>query len=154
MGMQLSLGEEIDFTNSRLADQVLLGPWLGWNVTRHLRLNIEYTTEQLDDAATGERIYDANVMDFRLTWQFNARAFLRLTQQRRQTERNLAMYTNPDTDARSDSRATQLLYSYQLNPQTVFYAGYSNNEIQDDQLTELTETGRTYFLKFSYAWIP
>jgi hypothetical protein len=64
------------------------------------------------------------------------------------------MYTDPNTDARSDSRATQLLYSYQLNPQTVFYAGYSNNEIQDDQLTELTETGRTFFLKFSYAWIP
>jgi hypothetical protein len=36
----------------------------------------------------------------------------------------------------------------------VFYAGYSNGEMQDDQLTELTETGRTFFLKFSYAWIP
>jgi hypothetical protein len=154
MGLQVSIGEEIDFTNSRLAEQVQLGPWLGWNVTRHLRLNMEYTTEQLDDAATGERIYDANVMDLRFTWQFSARAFLRLTQQQRHTDRNLAMYTNPDTDARSDSRATQLLYSYQLNPQTVFYAGYSNNEIQDDQLTELTETGRTFFLKFSYAWIP
>jgi hypothetical protein len=115
---------------------------------------MEYTTEQLDDAATGERIYDASVMDLRVTWQFSARAFLRLTQQQRRTDRNLVMYTDPTTDARSDSRATQLLYSYQLNPQTVFYAGYSNNEMQDDQLTELTETGRTLFLKFSYAWIP
>ena len=154
MGLQVSLGDEIDFTNSRLAEQVLLGPWIGWNATRHLRINMEYTTEQLDSAATGERIYDANVMDLRFTWQFSARAFLRLTQQQRQTDRNLAMYTDPNTDARSDSRATQLLYSYQLNPQTVFYAGYSNSEMQDDQLTELTETGRTFFLKFSYAWIP
>ncbi|HEY7670596.1 MAG TPA: DUF5916 domain-containing protein [Gammaproteobacteria bacterium] len=154
MGLQMSMGDEIDFTNSRLADQVLIGPWLGWNVNRHLLVNLEYTTEQLDDAASGDRIYDANVMDLRFTWQFSARAFLRLTQQQRHTDRNVAMYTDPNTDARSDSRATQLLYSYQLNPQTVFYAGYSNNEMRDDQLTELTETGRTFFLKFSYAWIP
>jgi hypothetical protein len=26
--------------------------------------------------------------------------------------------------------------------------------VQDDQLAELTETDRTFFLKFSYAWIP
>jgi hypothetical protein len=90
----------------------------------------------------------------RLTWQFDTRSFLRLTVQRQLVERNLALFVNPNTDARSKTRGTQLLYSYQLNPQSVVYAGYSDTYIQNTELASLTMTGRTFFLKFSYAWLP
>jgi hypothetical protein len=46
------------------------------------------------------------------------------------------------------------LYSYKLNPQTVLFAGYSDNYLEDDFTGEREKTGRTLFLKLSYAWTP
>jgi hypothetical protein len=157
-GLSLSLqgryGGQIDFANSRLGQELRLQPSVEWNAGRHLLIRIRYTFSQLDADDSGARIFDAELTDVRFTWQFNVRAFLRLTAQQQVIERNLAMFTNPSTDALSKTRGMQLLYSYQLNPQTVIYAGYSDNHLQDDDLATLTQTERTFFLKFSYAWVP
>jgi hypothetical protein len=131
-----------------------LQPSIEWNASRHLLVRIRYTASQLDADDSGARIFDAKLTDVRFTWQFNIRSFLRLTAQQQVVERNLALFTAPDTDALSKTRGMQLLYSYQVNPQTVIYAGYSDNHLQDDDLTALTQTDRTLFLKFSYAWVP
>ncbi|MGB5354893.1 MAG: hypothetical protein WBM54_14870, partial [Woeseia sp.] len=48
----------------------------------------------------------------------------------------------------------QLLYSYKLNPQTVFFLGYSDNLLEDDDLTDMITTDRTVFMKVGYAWLP
>jgi hypothetical protein len=157
-GLSLSLqgrsGGQIDFANSRLGEELRLQPSVEWNANRHLLVRIRYTFSQLDADDSGARIFDAELTDVRFTWQFNVRAFLRLTAQQQVIERNLALFTNPNTDALSKTRGMQLLYSYQLNPQTVIYAGYSDNHLQDDDLATLTQTERTFFLKFSYAWVP
>ena len=58
------------------------------------------------------------------------------------------------TDPSTDSLATQLLYSYKLNPQTVLFAGYSDNQLDDSLTGNLEMTGRTLFFKLSYAWTP
>jgi predicted porin len=108
---------------------------------------------RLEDEA-GVLIFDADLLDLRLTWQFSVRTFVRLTMQQQKVERNLAEYIDPETDAHTESRGMQFLYSYQLNPQTVVYAGYSDNHIDNDDLDSLTKTDRTLFLKVSYAWIP
>jgi hypothetical protein len=52
------------------------------------------------------------------------------------------------------SLSTQLIYAYQLNPQTVFYLGYSDSSFQYDNLDSLTRDSRTFFTKVSYAWMP
>jgi hypothetical protein len=157
-GLNLSLsarvGGQIDFANSRLGKELRLQPSVEWNAGRHLLVRIRYTRSQLNADDSGARIFDAKLTDVRFTWQFNIRSFLRLTAQQQVVERNLALFTSPDTDALSKTRGMQLLYSYQLNPQTVIYAGYSDNHAQDDALTTLTQTDRTFFLKFSYAWVP
>ena len=157
-GLNLTLqgrsGGQIDYANSRLGNELRLQPSVEWNVSRHLLLRIRYTVSQLDADDSGARIFDAELTDVRLTWQFNIRSFLRLTAQQQVVERNLALFTDPNTDALSKSRGMQLLYSYQVNPQTVIYAGYSDNHLQDDDLASLTQTARTFFLKFSYAWVP
>ena len=49
---------------------------------------------------------------------------------------------------------TQLLYSYKLNPQTLFYLGYSDAGFQNDSLNTIETSNRTVFAKFSYAWLP
>ena len=41
-----------------------------------------------------------------------------------------------------------------LLSQTVFFLGYSDRHIEDDDLDDLTITDRTYFLKIGYAWMP
>jgi hypothetical protein len=156
-GLNLTLyaraGEQVDFVNSRLGDELRLEPGLEWNVNRHLLMRLQHTAVELDDES-GRRIFAADVSDLRLTWQFNVRSFLRMTLQQQLVERNLLLFIDADTDAESKARGAQLLYSYQLNPQTVVFAGYSDNHRQDDELASLIKTDRTFFLKFSYAWVP
>ena len=45
------------------------------------------------------------------------------------------------------------MYSYILNPRTVFYAGYSDNFFGSDSI-DTFQTDRNLFLKFAYAWQP
>ena len=94
---------------------------------------------------------DASVIDARLTWQFNRRSFLRVTLQQQDVERNVDLYLD-EVNARSKDMGRQLLYSYKVNPQTVFFLGYSDQHIDDDNLNSLTVTDRTVFAKIGYAW--
>jgi hypothetical protein len=153
INMQMNRGEQIDYTNSRLADQRRVQPQIDWNATRHLLVRLRYTSDRLS-SKEGPTIYAAKLMDLRLTWQFNVRSFVRLTLQDQDIERNVALYNDPLTDPSTSSLATQLLYSYKLNPQTVLFAGYSDSSIDADATGELEMTGRTLFFKLSYAWTP
>jgi hypothetical protein len=153
INMQLQNGEQIDFANSRLADARGYRPQIDWNATRHLLVRLRYSADRLS-TKEGAMIFDAKLTDLRLTWQFNVRSFVRLTLQDQDIERNVAAYLNPATDPRTESLASQLLYSYKLNPQTVLFAGYSDSSIDDVNTGNLEMTGRTLFFKLSYAWTP
>lgn len=146
-------GDQIDFANAKLRDQLSFRPSVEWNANRHLFLRLQHTRSRLDSKA-GPNVFTAELSDLRLQWQFNVRSFLRLTMQRQDIARNPAEYTDPDTDARSFSMGRQLLYSYKVNPQTVFYVGYSDNLLDGGEFLDRTQTDRTFFAKFSYAWIP
>jgi hypothetical protein len=153
INMQLQDGEQIDFANSRLAEAKGYRPQIDWNATRHLLVRLRYSSDRLS-TKEGARIFDAKLTDLRLTWQFNVRSFVRLTLQDQDIERNVAAYVNPATDPRTESLASQLLYSYKLNPQTVLFAGYSDSAIDDVNTGNLEMTSRTLFFKLSYAWTP
>ncbi len=153
IGVATGAGEQIDFTNSRLGQQIFVEPFMTWTPTRRLRINMQGTRSRLE-TREGEKIFDADLIDLRATWQFNTRSFLRFTVQEQKVVRNPAQFLSPGIDERSTTRATQLLYSYELNPQTVVFAGYSDNRLRDRQYPSLTRTDRTFFLKFSYAWVP
>lgn len=154
MTVQVNRGEAIDYTNSRMADQRRIQPQIDWNATRHLLVRLRYTNDRLS-ATDGPTIFHASLTDLRLTWQFNVRSFVRLTLQDQDVERNVDLYVNRfATDPTTSSLATQLLYSYKLNPQTVLFAGYSDNQLENDLTRELEKTGRTLFFKLSYAWTP
>jgi hypothetical protein len=57
------------------------------------------------------------------------------------------------TNEKTLTVASQVLYSYKVNPQTVLYLGYSDNSLEDDRIGDLSRTNRTLFAKFSYAWL-
>jgi hypothetical protein len=146
-------GEEIDYANSLIRDEQRIQPQIEWNATRHLLVRGRYTLDRLW-SKEGPIVYKARLTDLRLTWQFNVRSFVRLTLQGSDVERNLSQYVDPTTTPSSASRAAQILYSYKLNPQTVFFAGYSSDQLEDETTGHIEPTGRTAFLKVSYAWTP
>ena len=86
------------------------------------------------------------------------KSYLKLSLVYSDTKRN--PLNNPMTNnggyftERDKNLSTQLIYSYKLNPQTVFFLGYSDNSYQDDDLTNLERNERTFFTKISYAWMP
>ena len=151
--IQLQDGEQIDFANSRLADAWGYRPQIDWNATRHLLVRLRYQSDSLS-TKEGAKIFDAKLTDLRLTWQFNVRSFVRLTLQDQDIERNVSQYVNPLTDPSTESLASQLLYSYKLNPPTVLFAGYSDSALDDNLTGNVEPTGRTLFFKLSYAWTP
>jgi hypothetical protein len=152
VGIFMRYGDQIDFSNSRLGDQLRLEPFVDWNINRHLLLRLQSTILDFD-TKQGEQIFDASVYDLRLTWQFSRRSFLRFTTQYQDIERNVDEYID-EVDARTRNMGRQLLYSYKINPQTVFFLGYSDNHFEDDELNTLEESDRTWFMKIGYAWTP
>jgi hypothetical protein len=150
--MEVHYGEQVDLANSRLALERRLQPNIEWNINQHLLLRLRHTKSVLT-AKTGERIFDANLTDVRVTWQFNVRSYIRFTTQRQDLERNTAVYIDRTTPGRSVTLSSQLLYAYKLNPQTVLYAGAANSGLEDDRTADLMQTNRTIFAKVSYAWL-
>ncbi len=155
-GLTISLfarvGDQIDFENSVLGDEVLIEPSVAWNINQHLLLRLQSAFVRLD-SKDGPNIFDAQLHDVRLTWQFSVRSFIRLTTQFQDVQRNTELFID-EVDARSKDVGRQLLYSYKLNPQTVFFLGYSDQHVDDDSLSSLTTTDRTFFMKIGYAWSP
>ena len=152
LGVFMRYGDQVDFANSQLGDQLRIEPFVDWNLSRHLFLKLRATILDLD-TKQGEQIFDAGVYDLRLTWQFNRRSFIRLTTQYQDIDRNVDEYID-EVDANTRNMGRQLLYSYKVNPQTVFFLGYSDNHFEDDELNTLEETDRTFFVKVGYAWTP
>ena len=151
-GVWLGAGDRIDYDNSRLAKMQSIEPFIQWNISRHLLLKVRTELLQLETKA-GDPIIDADVYDVRLTWQFNRRSYLRFTMQHFDITRNVDVYID-EVDANTRDVGRQLLYSYKINPQTVFFLGYSDSLTDDDTLRGLEQADRTIFMKIGYAWTP
>ena len=147
-----AVGDQIDYTNNRAADELLFEPVVTWNLSRNLLLRFRGVFARLD-TKDGERIFDAMAADTRLTWQFNLRSFLRLTVQGQDLQRNPDLYIDP-VDDRARKVGRQLLYSYKLNPQTVFFLGYADHYVDEDDFESLLVADRAWFMKVGYAWVP
>lgn len=153
LGLLVRTGESIDFSNSRLADNLFVRPYLNLNLGKHLQLRLRHAFQALDMLDSGANIFTANLSDARLTWQFDVRSFVRLVVQHQDIERDPSLYLE-ETEGRSRSLSTQLLYSYKVNPQTVLFLGYSDAAEDGDLLTGFTAINKTWFAKIGYAWLP
>jgi hypothetical protein len=143
-------GDQIDYDNNRLGKQIQVRPRIIWSIGKNLQLNLRHTYRNLD--VQDEQLFTANLTDFRVTYQFNQRQFLRLILVYSDIQRNAANYTF-DVDETNRNLGTQLLYSYKVNPLTKFFVGYSDSAFEDDEVRSLTKNERSVFMKFSYAWL-
>ncbi|MBU8923243.1 MAG: carbohydrate binding family 9 domain-containing protein [Bacteroidales bacterium] len=150
-------GDIVDYANARQARTLQLEPGFEYRFGRHLNLGYDHTWERLS-VLNGQRLYTANVGRFRLKYQFDRRTFLRINLQYVRYDRNTGLYLEK-VDSKEDNLFSQILFSYKINPQTVFYLGYSDNYYgftgsgADPVAVDLTQTDRTFFVKFGYAWI-
>jgi hypothetical protein len=143
-------GEAVDYANERPGDQLRLGPSVTYRFGRHLSVELRHELERLD--VEGGRLYEANLTQSRIVYQFNRRAFLRGILQYLDLERNSALYDD-EVEEREKHLFTQVLFSYKINPQTVFFLGYSDNRLGSQAMDHRLED-RTLFLKLGYAWLP
>jgi hypothetical protein len=149
IGIDFDYGDSIDYVNTRLGKSLTIGPDINMNIGKHFQLNLRHTFQKME--IDGERLYTTNLSDLRFTYQFGIRSFLRVTLQYSDTKQNPDLYFF-DVDARSKNMTTQLLYSYKINPHTRFFIGYSDAGYQNDDLSKIHKTNRTFFTKLSYAW--
>ncbi len=143
-------GDQVDFANTRAGRYLQVEPGFRYLPGRHVRIRVSHLLQQFD--VKGGRLFDANLSQLTLIYQFNTRTFVRLISQYTDIQRDPALYTFP-VDAKTEELFNQLLFSYKLNPQTVLFAGYSDNSIGDERI-DLTRNDRTFFLKLGYAWVP
>ncbi|GHB60223.1 hypothetical protein GCM10008107_06810 [Psychrosphaera saromensis] len=152
LGIYGSVGKQIDYANNQLVDAYSIDPQFNWNINTHIKSDLSYKYRKLHKG--GNEILTAKLTDYRLNYQFSIRSFLRLSIVYSDVTRNLSQYNDPDDyDATYKSLSTQLLYSYKINPKTLFFVGYSDGGYQDDSLKDITKDTRSVFLKMSYAWL-
>jgi hypothetical protein len=151
LATQFEFGDNIDFRNNRLGTLLQLRPEVNWNVNEHIELKLRHTLRHLD--ADSANVFIARLTDARLTYQFDVRSFLRLSVIYNNTSRNPDNYLYDEVDENSKDFATELLYAYKINPQTVFYLGYSDNSVTDEDFSSLEQDFRRVFTKVSYAWM-
>lgn len=140
-------GDQIDYANSRPGTRLQVRPTVHLNLSLRLKVELDHTYEQLD--IRPGRLYTANINRIKLVYQFTKRLFIRTILQYRHYRRNAFLFID-EVDPKSESLFNQFLLSYKINPQTVFFLGYSDDYF-GDQSMGLTQTNRTVFCKIGYA---
>jgi hypothetical protein len=145
-------GDGVDFANSRKATEALqIGPSVEYRPVTAMSLGLSHNFDQL--SVPGGRLYRANLTQARIVYNLSVRSFIRAIVQYTDITRNTALYTY-ETNAHSRRLFTQFLFSYKLNPQTVVFAGYSDNYSGGDApAADLRRQNRTFFVKLGYAWM-
>ncbi len=147
----INSGDLVDYSNDRLSDSIRYRAGIDANLGQHFKINFNHTHRKLSHK--GRNVFVANQSDVRLSYQFNIKQRLRLAVIKTQVNRHLDQYITPsDFYAHSNHIATQLVYSYKLNPRSLMYVGYSDSGYNDDDIESFTRTDKSLFAKFSYAF--
>ncbi|MCP4058456.1 MAG: carbohydrate binding family 9 domain-containing protein [Pseudoalteromonas sp.] len=143
-------GSRIDYANEQIGDSYATQTQVTWDINDHWQVDATHNYSVLDNPE-GERVYTANLLDFRLYYKLSMRAMLKLILQFEDIDRNKDAYYYQVSHINKDY-GSQLVYSYKINAQTLFYLGYSDKSYQDDSLKHVERDQRTFFTKVSYAW--
>lgn len=143
------LGDLVDFENAQDGGRIRLTPNITWRPTRNWELGVRHEFERF--TVDGGRLFLANLSQIRVVYNVNPRLFIRLIAQYTDIQRDVDLYRHT-VEAETRRLFNQILLSYKLNPQTVFYLGYSDNSLGGETLS-LTRADRTFFAKLGYAWI-
>lgn len=118
-------------TGHNLNLQITLKP------TNKLQFDLSYARARLSSVDTQKLFFDGYIARTTATYQFTSEFFLRMIGQYNSFDRIVDLYP---------------LFSYKLNPFTIFYAGSTSSMTEFDQPYGFKQTVRQYFLKLQYLW--
>lgn len=150
LSLYVEYASRIDYVNEQLGDVFNTQTQAVWDINDHWQLDVKHNYSQLDNPQ-GDRVFTANLVDFRLYYKFSMRSILKLILQFEDIDRDENAYFYQVSQINKDY-GSQLVYSYKINAQTLFYLGYSDKGYQDDSLKSIERDQRTFFTKVSYAW--
>lgn len=152
LAMDGTLGDEIDFTNSRRGRGATVNLNAQLNPTDHLELNLLHNVRwvDVDEPLASGRVFTARVSRLRATYQFNAKSFVRLITQYVTTDRDIVLYLTPQ-QARSATLSSSALLAYKINWQSVLFIGHGDGRELSD-IERLERADRQFFVKVSYAF--
>jgi hypothetical protein len=149
LSVRWRFGGGVDYANSREAHGVIqLSPAMEYRPASRVSLQLSYTRDQL--SVDGGRLYAANLGQLKAVYHINVRTFVRAILQYTDISRDADLYLFP-VDSRTRRFFSQYLFSFKLNPQTVVFAGYSDNSAAVTG-NDLQQQNRTFFVKLGYAW--
>jgi hypothetical protein len=120
------------------ADRRALDAGLTLRLGRRWRITNEWLHTELDDRASGDRIFTNRIFRSRFDFQLDPRFSLRVIGRYDRTD------VDPDLTSIRPQDAVNLdfLVTYLINPWTAFYVGYNTNSTQN----ALADAGRIEFL--------
>jgi hypothetical protein len=142
-------GDGVDYANNRAATSVLqVAPAVEYRPASRVSLQLSYNLDQL--SVEGGWLYQANLGQLKAIYHINVRTFVRAILQYTDISRAPDLYLFP-VEPRTRRFFSQYLFSFKLNPQTVIFAGYSDNSAAM-RGNDLQQQNRTFFVKLGYAW--
>jgi hypothetical protein len=149
LSVRSRFGGGVDYANNRPATSVVqVAPAVEYRPASRVSLQVSYNLDQL--SVEGGRLYQAHLGQLKAIYHLNVRTFVRAILQYTDITRDPDLYQYP-VAPRTRRFFSQYLFSFKLNPQTVVFAGYSDNAaaIQDN---DLQQQNRSFYVKLGYAW--
>jgi hypothetical protein len=153
IGVNGTLGEEIDFENARAGNGPTINVSATVNATDHLAFDLLQNQRWLNvdtDGNVSRRLFTARVSRVKATYTFTSRLFARGIAQYVSTTRAPVLYRDPVTPKSATLNGSALL-AYKLNWQSVMFIGYGDDRELSD-VNQLEKQDRQFFVKLSYAF--
>jgi hypothetical protein len=148
------IGQAVDFANTRLGHGIDFEPFATIRPTNHLQLDFTTALAWLNEpnfSSSNNRLFTSHLERMRATYTFNSKMFLRAIVQNQRTNQSQALYTF-GVDQHSGDLASQLLFAYKLNWQTLLYVGYGDDRGVMPIDATFQPLARSAFFKISYAF--
>jgi hypothetical protein len=154
VGVNGWVGQNVDFSNNRLARGANINLNADIRPTEHLDVAIIHSQSFLREPVTTlgsrQRLFTSQVERVRAMYTFNSRMFVRAILQNERTARNPTLYGR-NLNTRVGDFASQALFAYKINWQTLMYVGVGDVR-ETDPIGDLQPSTRQYFAKVSYAF--
>lgn len=153
-GVFYTRGDQLDFANLRRGKGYQLGANTSLKPTDRLSFDLSTSRQVLDRSDLNAEVFHAQTARLKTVYQFTTRLFVRSIFQYRWVDRDPAQHLLL-VRARDRRLESFLLFSYKLNPQTVFFFGYNDALTRiNDASADLERTSRTFFMKLGYTFRP
>jgi hypothetical protein len=147
------IGQQVDFSNNRLGRGADFEPFATIRPTNHLEITFTGGVSWLNEPnrGTDNRLFTSQIERIRATYTFNSKMFLRTIFQNERTNQAQSLYTFA-VDQHGGDLASQILFAFKLNWQTVIYVGYGDDHGVMPEDARFEPLNRAAFFKVSYAF--